>query len=85
MEQRDAPGRIADGARRLDIILDLDAMVWPRVRRMKIGVAETPIAIMALPRLGPRKAASAIARIRNGQASMASVSRLISASMKPPR
>ena len=44
-----------------------------------------PIAIMALPRLGPRNAASAIARIRNGQASIASVMRLISASMNPPR
>ena len=36
------------------------------------------MAIMALPRLGPRKAASAMARMRNGQASMASVMRLIS-------
>ena len=52
---------------------------------MKTGVAEMPIAIMALPRLGPRNAASAMARIRNGQASIASVIRLISASMKPPR
>jgi hypothetical protein len=42
---------------------------------MKIGVAETPIAIIALVRLGPRKAASAIARIRNGQASIASTMR----------
>ena len=40
-----------------------------------------PIAIIALVRLGPRKAASAIARIRNGQASMASVMREISASI----
>ena len=36
-------------------------------------------------RLGPRNAASAMARIRNGQASIASVMRLIRASMKPPR
>ena len=45
----------------------------------------TPMAIMALPRLGPRKAASAMASMRNGQASMASVMREMSASMKPPR
>jgi hypothetical protein len=45
----------------------------------------TPIAIIALPRLGPRKAASAMARIRNGQASIASVKRLIRASSQPPR
>src|SRR5271154_7318816 len=51
---------------------------------MKIGVADTPIAIMALLRLGPKNAASAIARIRNGQASMASVMREISASTQPP-
>ena len=51
---------------------------------MKTGVAETPIAIIALVRLGPRKAASAIARIRNGQASIASVMREISASTQPP-
>ena len=51
---------------------------------MKIGVADTPIAIMALLRLGPKNAASAIARIRNGQASMASVIREISASTQPP-
>src|SRR5271165_336504 len=51
---------------------------------MKIGVADTPIAIIALVRLGPRNAASAMARIRNGQASMASVMREISASTHPP-
>src|SRR5208282_5190609 len=51
---------------------------------MKIGVADTPIAIIALVRLGPRNAASAMARIRNGQASMASVMREISASAQPP-
>jgi hypothetical protein len=39
---------------------------------------------MALPRLGPRKAASAMARIRNGQASMASVTRLMRPSTRPP-
>ena len=52
---------------------------------MKIGVAEMPMAIMALLRLGPRKAASAMARIRNGQASMASVMREMSASTQRPR
>jgi hypothetical protein len=51
---------------------------------MKIGVVVMPIAIMALRRFGPRNAASAIARIRNGQASMASVMRLSSASTQPP-
>ena len=43
---------------------------------MKRGAVETPIAIIALVRSGPRNAASAIARIRNGQASMASTMRL---------
>jgi hypothetical protein len=43
-----------------------------------------PIAIIALVRLGPRNAASAIARIRNGQASIASVMREISPSPHPP-
>ena len=52
---------------------------------MKIGVVVTPIAIMALPRLGPRNAASAIARMRNGTASIASVMRESSASIQPPR
>ncbi len=51
---------------------------------MKTGVAETPIAIIALVRLGPKKAASAIARIRKGQASIASVMREINASSQPP-
>src|SRR5688572_27117020 len=52
---------------------------------MKIGVAEMPMAIIALVRLGPRKAASAMARIRNGQASIASVTREMSASTQRPR
>ena len=52
---------------------------------MKIGVAEIPMAIIALVRLGPRKAASAMARMRNGQASIASVIREMSASTQRPR
>jgi hypothetical protein len=52
---------------------------------MNTGVAEMPIAIIALVRLGPRNAASAIARIRNGHASIASVTREISASIQRPR
>ena len=51
---------------------------------MKIGVAEMPMAIIALVRLGPRNAASAMARIRNGVASIASVMREISASGQRP-
>ena len=51
------------------------ARTWARVSRMKVEVADRPMAIIALIRLGPRKAASAIARIRNGIASSASVSR----------
>jgi hypothetical protein len=43
-----------------------------------------PIAIMALVRLGPRNAASAMATIRNGMASMASVIRMMSPSSQPP-
>jgi hypothetical protein len=35
----------------------------PRVRRTHTGICDTPIAIIALVRLRPRKAASAIARI----------------------
>ena len=62
----------------------LIAIVCPRVSRTNTGVAETPIAIIALVRLGPRNAASAIARIRNGHASTASVSREISMSILPP-
>ena len=62
----------------------LTLITWARVRRTKIGVAETPIAIMALVRLGPRKAESAIARIRNGQARKASVRREMKASTTPP-
>jgi hypothetical protein len=58
--------------------------VWPRVSRTNTGVAVTPIAIIALPRLGPRKAASAIARIRKGMASMASTIREMMASIQPP-
>ena len=52
---------------------------------MKTGVAAMPMAIIALVRLGPRKAASAIARIRNGHASIASVMREISMSGHLPR
>ena len=43
-----------------------------------------PIAIMALVRLGPRKAASAMATMRNGMASMASVTRMMRPSTQPP-
>ena len=49
-----------------------------------MGVADTPMAIMALLRLGPRKAASAIARIRKGQARKASVMREMTVSTAPP-
>ena len=51
---------------------------------MKVEVAERPMAIIALTRLGPRKAASAMARIRNGIASSASVRREIAPSIQPP-
>ena len=57
--------------------------VAARATRMKRGAVETPMAIMALVRSGPRKAASAIARIRKGQASMASTTRDSSASVQP--
>ena len=60
------------------------ASVVPRVNRTNTGVAEMPIAIIAFVRLGPRNAASAIARIRKGQASSASVIREISMSVLPP-
>ena len=45
--------RIADGAGGFDIVLDLGRQRLAAVRRMKIGVAVTPMAIMALLRLGP--------------------------------
>jgi hypothetical protein len=58
--------------------------VAPRATRTKIGMAEMPMAIMALTSAGPRNAARAMANIRNGQASIASVRRLITASVRPP-
>ena len=60
------------------------SIVAPRATRTKIGAAVMPMAIMALVRDGPRNAASAMARIRNGQASMASTSRPITPSTQPP-
>ena len=45
----------------------------PAATRTKTGTAEMPMAIIAFCRLGPRKAASAIASTRKGQASSASV------------
>ena len=87
---RDVLSRVIWGARAsllagvIPVAIALAASVWPRVRRTKIGVAVTPMAIMALDRLGPRKAASAIARIRNGTASMASTMRDSTASIQPP-
>ena len=59
-------------------------MVAPRATRTNTGAAVTPMAIMALVRSGPRNAASAMARIRNGQASMASTTRPTTASTRPP-
>ena len=58
-------------------------MVWARARRMKTGIDDRPIAIIALLSEGPRKAASAMARIRNGAASSASVMREMAASVQP--
>ena len=51
----------------------------------KIGVAEMPMAIIALVRDGPRNAAKAMARIRKGAAKSASVQRDIMASVQPPK
>jgi hypothetical protein len=59
--------------------------VWPRVSRTKIGVAEKPMAIIALVRLGPRNAANAIAVMRKGIASNASVMRDMIMSTQPPK
>ena len=58
------------------------------ISRLTDAMLACPFLILAIALaafLGPRNAASAMARIRNGQASMASVIRLIKASMKPPR
>ena len=60
-------------------------MTWPRVRRMNTGVAEMPMAIIALVSDGPKKAARAMARIKNGAANSASVQREIIASVQPPK
>ena len=60
------------------------ASAAPRARRRNVGKAAMPMAIMALVRLGPRKAASAMATMRNGMASMASVIRMITPSSQPP-
>ena len=62
---------------------------WPDalISRMTDAMLATPfliLAIIALVRLGPRNAASAIARIRNGVASIASVMREMSASGQRP-
>ena len=62
----------------------LIASTVPRASRTKVGRAAMPIAIMALPRPGPRNAASAMATMRNGIASMASLMRIISPSTQPP-
>ena len=82
--QRDPNGALPSARAASMYSSTLTLITWARVRRTKIGVAEMPIAIIALVRLGPRNAASAIARIRNGQARKASVRREISASTKPP-
>jgi hypothetical protein len=47
-------------------------------------MADTPMATMALFKLGSRRADSAIAKIRKGTASMASVKRDITLSVLPP-
>ena len=74
---RDVLSRIIWGAR---------ASILAGVVSVSISLAlGVPIAIMALVRLGPRKAARAMARIRNGQASIASVMREMSASTQRPR
>src|SRR3712207_2208294 len=51
----------------------------PRARRTKIDVAEMAMASIAFSKAGPRKAARAIARIRKGTDSIASVTREIAA------
>ena len=55
-----------------------------RATRMNLSAVDTPMAIIALVRSGPRNAVRAIARIRNGQASIASTTRDSSASIQPP-
>ena len=49
-----------------------------------MGKVAMPIAIIALVRLGPRNAASAMATMRNGIASIASVMRMMTPSSQPP-
>jgi len=48
------------------------------------GVATIPIAIMALPMLGPSAAVIASARIRPGKACTASTTRMTTSSTQPP-
>jgi len=62
----------------------LIASTVPRANLKNVGSAAMPMASMALVRLGPRKAASAMATMRNGMESMASVNRMITPSTQPP-
>ena len=55
----DAVGRVADCVSRLDVFLELDRKHLP-AGQVHAYRRDTPIAIIALVRLGPRKAARAI-------------------------
>ena len=76
---------LPERARRSHVLLGLDREHGAaREADERSAAAAMPIAIMALVRLGPRKAASAIATIRNGMASIASVMRMMRPSTQPP-
>ena len=66
MPADDARAREAHGPHRVDIRSPRTTRTLPARRRMKIGAAAAPMAIIAFVRPAPRKAASAIARIREG-------------------
>ncbi len=60
------------------------ASVSPRVIRSFLGTPASPSAIVAVVSEGPMIAASRIARITNGNASIRSVVRAITESNQPP-
>ena len=58
---------------------------WPRVSRAKIGMPTMPIAIIALRSPGPSVAVIASASTSVGNASSASMNRMMTLSTLPPK
>jgi hypothetical protein len=64
---------------------DLSDSVLARIRRANSGICITPIAIIALTRLGPSTAMMASARMMAGNANIMSIVRISSESSQPPK